>query len=109
MINLTSLYIAIAIIITELNIGTMIFLNRNKLEKYSQKYMISIIPIPKEEQFNQLKLSEEKVAPISKISFPTSEISTEFCPYCGTKVELDHNFCRKCGNPLKKKKGQFQE
>ncbi len=33
-------------------------------------------------------------------SFNNSESSSNFCPYCGTKVEDEYEFCNKCGKKL---------
>ncbi len=33
-------------------------------------------------------------------SFDSSESNSNFCPYCGTKVEDEYEFCNKCGKKL---------
>ena len=33
-------------------------------------------------------------------SFAASESNSNFCPYCGTKVEEEYEFCNKCGRKL---------
>jgi len=30
-----------------------------------------------------------------------SDGETNFCPYCGTAVESDHEYCRKCGKRIR--------
>lgn len=31
---------------------------------------------------------------------PVRRVEGEFCPYCGTKVKADFNFCPKCGKDI---------
>lgn len=34
------------------------------------------------------------------------ETESEFCPYCGTKIEANYRFCKKCGRELGNKRGE---
>ena len=76
LMNYIPLLIAIATCITELNIGTIIFVKRKDLELYLAEYF-------------------------KKASQDIKEKLKHLCPYCGFKVEPDHKYCKKCGKLLK--------
>lgn len=47
--------------------------------------------------------SEEEPDPLNEYfgqKKPTDETDSEFCPYCGTKVDGDYLYCNKCGKKL---------
>ncbi len=68
MINIASIYIGIVLVLTELNISTLIFLRRNDLEDVKQS---------------------KKIKKHTKIDW--------YCPKCGTKREIEYKFCINCG------------
>ena len=42
---------------------------------------------------------EEEFDPLNK-KFGKKSESTNFCPYCGSKTESDHQFCKQCGKKI---------
>ncbi len=95
--------ITLAISLTMFNVGTLLFLKRNDFEFYVPKYKISIKTKPIKKDFEKIASVDEILKPPTKTMPSKADFSKFFCPYCGSKVEKDHSFCRKCGQPLGEK------
>ena len=98
-ISYTPLLITVAISLTEINIGTLIFIRRNELEIAYSKPTKARREIIEEKKIKPITPPEIKTI-LSKEKIPTTEKPVHFCPYCGFNVGMDHNFCRKCGRAL---------
>ena len=98
----TALYITLAIGITEINLGILIFTNRKDIEEQVIDYKDYKKLIQKRPDKQKLveKPIEEKI--LSDQPKPPSipEEEKEYCAFCGNEVKRSHNFCRKCGKAL---------
>jgi len=82
------LWTAIAVITTVYN-----FKNATSKNRYSSFDITDSNeePDPLNERFGNKVETETK---------ETEEIESEYCPYCGTKVQGNYKFCNKCGKEL---------
>jgi len=107
MMDLTSIFITIGIIVTQLNIGTLLFTKRNEFEYYIRTKRkiyrpVKIQPTIEEKptHLEELALKHGTASILRDVQKPTEKIK-EYCPFCGSEVMSDHLFCRKCGKKLK--------
>ncbi len=100
-ISYVPLLITIATSITIINIGTLIFFRRDELEISIPKPIKEVSGIIEEKKIKPVTSPEIKTILTSKEITPLSEKPLQYCPFCGNKVETDHNFCRRCGRSLK--------
>lgn len=101
-ITYAPILITIGIGLTQLNIGSIIFTKRNDLEAKYPRYGREVYDYKKAKDIEPKLPIREKTIPIMEKKPTKSEVTSNFCPFCGMQVEKDHNFCRKCGKTLHK-------